>query len=120
MKAYFFIFCTIGLTVYGQMVIKWKMSQASAPDQIMEKIPYILKMMLDPWIISSFAAAFAAALCWMITLTRMDLSYAYPFMSLSFVTILLLSGMVFQEPITMHKIIGILMIVVGVIINSSG
>lgn len=56
--------------------------------------------MCYPFIISGFAAAFIAALCWMAAMTKFDLSYAYPFMSIPFIFVLFLSAFFFQEPIT--------------------
>jgi drug/metabolite transporter (DMT)-like permease len=63
----------------------------------------------DPFIISGFAAAFIAALCWMAAMTKFDLSYAYTFMSIPFV--LFLSAFFFQVPITLPKIIGMVFII---------
>ena len=51
-------------------------------------------------ILSCFAGAFLAVLCWVVVMTRFDLSYAYPFISLTFVLVLGLSAMFFHESIT--------------------
>ncbi len=54
----------------------------------------------------------------MAAMTKFDLSFAYPFMSLEFVLVLILSVMLFREPITVHKVVGMLFIVSGIFITS--
>jgi multidrug transporter EmrE-like cation transporter len=66
------------------------------------------------------AAAFGAALCWMLAMVELDLSHAYPFVSLSFVVVLLLSAALFGEPLNFVKIAGIALIVAGVALGSQG
>lgn len=51
----------------------------------MEKLIFLLK--LDPFILSSFCFGFVASLCWMAAMTKFELSYAYPFMGLTFVVV---------------------------------
>jgi len=119
MSKYIYIINTIIFTVYGQLVLKWRLSQCGElPSSIEDKIIALLKLLLDPFILSGFISAFLAALCWMVTLTKFELSYAYPFMGLTFVVVLLLSSILFQEVINAHKVIGIILIVVGIVIGS--
>lgn len=117
--AFAYIILTVLLTVYGQVVVKWQVSLApSFPEAAIDKVLFILRLLLNPWIISSFLAAFIASLTWMAALTKFPLSFAYPFMSLAFVFVMLLSALLFYEPITAAKAIGIGLIVAGVIIGS--
>ena len=116
---YVYIALTVLMTVYGQLIIKWRLAQAgSMPEGIADKIIYLLKAVIDPYIFSSFVAAFLASLAWMAAVTRFDISYAYPFMSLGFVLVLILSNLFFAEPITWQKSIGLAMIIAGIIIAS--
>ena len=64
------------------------------------------------------SAAFGAAMVWMLAIARLDLSYAYPFMSLTFPSILLLSYLLFNEPVNIGKAVGVGFIVAGIIIHS--
>lgn len=65
-------------------------------------------------------AGFLAFLCWMAAMTKFELSYAYPFMSLSFLLVLILSAVLFREPMTIAKTVGVTLVVVGLIIASRG
>ena len=117
--AYIYILLTILLTVYGQLIIKWQINYAGTfPEGIVEKGLFLLRLLLNPWVISSFIGAFLASLTWMAALTKFPLSFAYPFMSLAFVLVMVFSSVYFYESITVPKAIGMGLIVVGIIIGS--
>lgn len=119
--SYLYIFLTIILTVYGQIVIKWQVINAGAfPDATYDKITFLIKLLVNPWIVSALAAALLAAVSWMAAMTKLNLSHAYPFTSLGFVLVLVLSGVFFHEAITPLKIIGITLVILGIIIGSQG
>lgn len=118
---YFYILATILFTVYGQLILKWRMAKfGPLPTETFEKLPFLLSLLFDPGIFSGFVAAFLAALTWMAAISKFELSHAYPFMSLNFVVVLLLSGCVLSEPISMQKIIGISFIVLGTLVAANG
>lgn len=121
MRAYSYIFLTIFLMVYGHLVIKWQMLRVgSLPENFSKKIVFLFDMLLNGWVLSSFSATFLAAMCWMAAISKFDLSHAYPFTGLTFVLVLLFSGLLFNEPVTMPKIIGIAFIITGIAIGSQG
>ncbi|EUC14713.1 EamA family transporter [Paraburkholderia hospita] len=114
---YLYIFATVGLTAYGQVILKWRIGKFGAlPDDTLAKFRFLLSMFLDPIILSGFIAAFLAALAWMAAMTKFDLSQAYPFTSLNFVIVVLLSAWLLSEPLSASKIWGVLFIVVGTIL----
>jgi len=116
---YFYIFGTIFFTVYGQLAIKWQISKfGNLPEDAIEKIFYLFKILLNPIIFSGFVSAFIASFFWMAAMTKFELSYAYPFMSGAFVLVFILSVLLFQEVITWQKILGLSLIVLGIIISS--
>jgi multidrug transporter EmrE-like cation transporter len=114
-----YILMTVLMTVYGQLVFKWRMDlKGDFPSGAINKFQYIIWAYLDPWIISGFAAAFLSSIFWSITLTKFELSFAYPFTSLSFVLVVFFSAMFFKEPFTLNKFLGILMIIGGLFVIS--
>jgi len=116
---YFYIFGTIFFTVYGQIVLKWRMNGVgSLPEGTGEKIIFLVKVLFDPWIFSGFFSAFIASFFWMAAMTKFDISYAYPFMSSAFVLVFLLSVILFHEPVTWQKVVGLALIVAGIIVTS--
>jgi uncharacterized membrane protein len=105
------------LTVYGQLVLKWQISAAGPmPESMQGKVLFILQQLINPWVISGFAAAFAASLAWMVALTRFELNYAYPFMSLAFVLVMGFSVLFLGEALSTGKIIGTLLVMAGLVV----
>lgn len=119
--SYLYIALTIALTVFGQIAIKMQVLQAGAlPAGGPEKLAFLIKLLLNPWIIAAFAAAFLASISWMGAMTKFPLSYAYPFMSLNFVIVLMLGAWLFNEPLSITKIVGVLLICAGTVIAAQG
>ena len=118
---YLYILATIGFTVYGQLIIKWRIAKfGPLPEDLFEKLKFLILLLSDPAILSGFAAAFLASLAWMAAMTKFELSHAYPFMSLNFVVVLLLSGWLLSEPMTFQKALGVGLIVIGTIVAARG
>ena len=118
---YLYILGTILFTVYGQIVVKWQVNLAGPmPTEIAERSAFMLKFVFNPWILSSLAGAFLAFLCWVWAMTKFELSYAYPFTSLSFVLVLVISTVFFRESMNVPKMLGIAFILVGILLGSRG
>jgi len=114
---FFFVALTIALTVYGQLVFKWQVDLAGeVPTVFGEQIGFVFRLLLNPWVISSFAAAFLGSLTWMGALTQFELSFAYPFMSLAYVVVMVFSYFFFKESLNAPKVIGTLVIILGLFI----
>ena len=116
-----FVLGTIFFTVYGQLIVKWQVSKAGAmPALLSQKAWFMVGLLLNPWVISGMAAGFAALVCWLAAMTKFELSYAYPFMSLAFVLVLILSAIFFNEAITAPKAVGVLLVMIGIAVASRG
>jgi len=119
-----YIALTLVFTVYGQLVLKWQMSDVGPlPEGNLSKLGFLLLQFLNPWIMTGLASAFLASLAWMAAMTRLDLTYAYPFMSLAFpfmslafVIVMAFSVLFLNEPLSMQRILGTLMVVAGLIV----
>lgn len=119
MKNYFYIAATIALTVYGQLVLKWRVSGAGdLPVAFSGKLAYLFRLLFDPFVMSTIISVFLASLCWMMALSKFELSHAYPFMSAAFVMVIFLSALFFNESISWQKLIGLLLIVAGIVVTS--
>jgi uncharacterized membrane protein len=116
---YFYILGTIVLTVYGQLILKWRISSLGpVPVELLPKLKCLSLLLFDPFIFSGLFAAVLASLTWMAAMTRFELSHAYPFMSLNFVVVLFLSALLLNEPLTTGKLLGVGLIVLGTVVVS--
>ena len=112
---------TIALTVFGQLVLKWQvLRHGPLPPQWPDRFGYLFRMLLNPWIVSTYFAVFLASLAWMLALTKLPLSHAYPLTAMSYVLIVFASAAFFSESLTPLKLAGLLLIVAGIIIGSRG
>ena len=118
---FMYIFAVIVLTVSGQLILKWQVTKAGMfPESFSDRTLFLLRLIFNPWIVGGLFAGFLAFVLWMVTMTKFELSYAYPFMSLAFVLVLLSSAALFHETVTIRKLIGVLLIMAGVIIAGRG
>ena len=116
-----YIFLCILFTVYGQLVLKWRLTVINSfPDLFFEKLIFTLYLFKDIYVLSSLVATFFAAISWMIALQKLELSFAYPFMSLSFILVLVISTFFLNESFNIYKAVGILLILLGTYVSSKG
>lgn len=115
--AYIFIASTVLFTIYGQIIIKWRLSEFTyVPEPFFEKMIFLMKLVLDPYIFSGLVSSFIASLFWMAAMTKMDISQAYPFVTAGLTMLTAIGGVfVLSEVMTIHKIIGLILITSGVI-----
>ena len=116
-SGHFYIAATLALTVFGQLVLKWQMGAAGPlPDAGAAKVLFLLSQFLKPWVVLGFASAFLASLAWMAAMTRFELGYAYPFMSLAFIIVMLFSILFLGEQLSLQRVFGTLMVIFGLIL----
>ena len=122
MMGYFYIFGTIFFTVYGQIILKWRIVKYGAlPESLSDKLIFLIKLLFDPWIFSGFFAAFIASFFWMAAMTKFDVSHAYPIIVGGLAILTSIFAVIFlKEPYNVFKIGGLLLIVVGVYFLSKG
>lgn len=114
---YLYILGTVIFTVYGQLILKWRIGiYGSLPSGLIKKLSFLINLFWDPFIFSGFIAAFLASICWMAAMTKFEISFAYPFMSLNFVLVFFFSLIILGEAFTFGKLIGLGLIVIGLIV----
>lgn len=117
LSGHLYIAATLALTVFGQLVLKWQMgSVGSMPSGGFAKLIFLLQQFLNPWVLSGFVSAFLASLAWMAAMTRFDLNYAYPFMSLAFIIVMIFSVAFLGEAFSLQKAVGTVLVVLGLVV----
>lgn len=103
----------------GQVLLKKGMGNMGALTLTMNQLTSILwRIGTNPYVILGLAIYLGGTVFWLAALSRVDLSYAYPFASLSYVVMLTASWQLFDENITPLRLMGTLIIVVGVFLIS--
>ncbi|MBK8091140.1 MAG: EamA family transporter [Verrucomicrobiaceae bacterium] len=114
-----YIFMCIGFTVTGQLLMKWGMLKVGKVPSVSAEVPmFLLKALFHPGNFFSLVCAFLAVGSWMAALSRADISFAYPFMSLAIVLVLALTPTLFSENVAMKQWIGVGIVCLGLYISS--
>ncbi len=104
---------------FGQLSLRKGMTSVG-------KIGFDLKVLL-PSLCSAFGNYFVlvgfflygiSAILWMAVLSRVEVGFAYPFVSLSYVMVILLSWLLLRENLPPIRIAGVLVICLGVYLVS--
>lgn len=116
-----FILFTVLANAAGQLMLKSGMDSFGAvsftPDTAFARI---LQIVFHPWV---FAGLFTYALSMashMYVLSKVDVSFAYPFLSLTTVVIAIFAWLVFKEDLGFLKIAGIALICAGTVLIAQG
>ena len=79
-------------------------------------IPLIGKMATNYWIVLGVICWALSAFFWIILLSKVEVSYAYPFLALTYILVLIGSVLMLGESYALLKIVGTLLIGVGVVL----
>ena len=118
LKNLFLIILTVVINTTGQFVIKSgvnKIGRISITDNF---VGTIIKALTSWVIIGGFGLYFLSAVIWITILSRADLSLAFPILSLSYVITALIAPLVLNESFSVQRLIGTLVICLGVFIVS--
>lgn len=108
------LICSVFFTTSGQLL------QKKASLKYSQLKGGIFQHLFSAEIVTSTLFLGAGLLSWMIVLSRMDLSVAYPLLSINYVLILLGARYLFGEEIPMRRWVGVLFILVGISVLMRG
>jgi len=109
---------SVGLSALAQLSLKIGSSAALSPDIPLRALPLatvIKAVFLNPHILIGFFLYGIGALTWLLVLSRVELSVAYPFVALGLIITMLLGALVLQESVGLLRMFGGLLIVLGVL-----
>lgn len=122
MKFLPFILFTVMTNAVAQLMLKQGMTNLPAAVTAQDNI--ILKLLLivfQPWVFFGLAMFVVSTVSHMYVLSKVDISFAFPFLSLAYVAVAVLAWQLFGEELGAFKIAGIAFICVGtVLIAQSG
>lgn len=98
------------ILVSGQFLWKFGMQTQSITLDVIS----ILKVLFSPFVFTGLAMYGFATVLWLYILSKVPLSVAYPIQSLSYILAVFGAYFVFNESLSIYKIIGCLLILIGV------
>lgn len=112
------IAATLALSLYGQLIMKWRSTFHAQGATEPGRYGYIYAMLTDPWVLSGLGGAFLASIAYMLAIDKLGLAYAYPLMALSFVLVPLGAVVCFGERIQLMQAMGLTLIALGVTLSA--
>lgn len=77
-------------------------------------VPVAFKMMTTPFLFLSLVCYVASFSMWFLVLSRMDVAIAYPLTSIAFIMTAIAAAFFFGEQLTLIRLAGIVVIIIGV------
>lgn len=119
MASLFYIFISIIFAVAGQLLLKKAMVEMGPITLTFgDFVPLIFRFITKPFIIAGLALYGIGTIFWLSALSRTELSYAYPMISISYVLIFIASWIFFHERISMTRALAMIIIIFGVYLIS--
>ena len=114
------VLISVLISVIGQILLKKGMLEVGKFEfsGLSNILPQFLKAFSNPWVLAGFLFYFLSSLFWIIALSKVDLSVAYPLLSCGYILVLLASWLFFKEPVTAIRWLGVLVIMAGVTLIS--
>lgn len=117
MGNYVMLTISILLAVTGQLLMKKGMLIFGTFP--LNQLAYkLVPMFLNPYVFFGFTCFAASSIFWLAVLSRLELSFVYPMVSVAYVLVAIASLIFFKENVTLIRWMGILVIIMGVFLIS--
>lgn len=119
--AILFVLGAVLLNTVGQIVMKaGATSLASINFSLSNLSQVFLTILKSPLMMGALALYGLSAVVWIMALSKMDLSQAYPMTSIGYILTALIGVMAFGEVITLNRLVGLGLILIGVLVLARG
>jgi drug/metabolite transporter (DMT)-like permease len=117
--SYVFIFISIATMTAAQLLLKKGLILAGeSPHSLVELLRLFYKTPSCFYVLSAVLLTIITALSWMQAASKMEISYIYPFMALSYVFVALFSLWLFRDQVSVLRWAGIAIVCLGVFLVS--
>ena len=111
------VLASVAFGAVGQLTLKAGMNSIVATyGKLQLSVDTLLHMATNPLLIVGIAIFGVSTLLWLFALAKADLSFAYPFLSLTYLAVLIGGAFLFGDKVTLPRVIGFAVIIAGVFI----
>ncbi|MFT0879123.1 SMR family transporter [Rhodopseudomonas sp. G2_2311] len=112
------ILISVSLSTLSQIILKRGMIDAEIQAVIRQGdiVEIAVAIARSPQVIGGLSCFALSAVVWLFVLSRVPLSYAYPFVALGIVATVVSGAVHFGEPVSLQAIAGVALIVSGVVL----
>jgi len=120
MKNILLILANVFLTVTAQIMLKYGMNKVGKIDSFENLRTLAIKAISNPFVIGGIGIFGFTSILWLIVLSRVEISVAYPMLSLGYVLVMLWGWLVFDEKVSIIRFLGVILICLGVFLITRG
>ena len=112
------ILATVTAVVAGQLLLKMGMTRVGeiSGDALRRPLHLAKRLASQPAVVAGLSLYVASAAGWIYVLSRNPLSFAYPFLGISYATVTLVAVVMLHEKLTTKQWVGVAFVVAGVIL----
>lgn len=115
MKLFLLMFSSVFLCSLAQLLVKKGMSVLGICSfSLSQLLSLVISVFTNIYLFLGMCCYGISVLLWMIVLSRVPVSVAYPFSSIGFIITMIFSYFLFNEMITVNKVLGMGFICLGV------
>ena len=111
------MFISISLAIVGQIMMKQGM-MIFGQFPVSKLLVNLLPIVFQPYVFIGLICFCISSVFWLAVLSRLDLSLAYPMVSVAYIVTAIFSYYIFKENVSLIRWIGILTICLGVFLVS--
>jgi multidrug transporter EmrE-like cation transporter len=103
------------LNACAQLALKLGMTRVGRVDLFAKRpVELAIDVLSNPWVLTGLACYVLSVGVWLVVLSRVEVSFAYPFLSIGYAVTALIAYFYFGENVSMMRISGIGVICLGV------
>lgn len=115
MRTAVYVFACVTMLVAGQVLVKHGLNvKGGFSLSLISFWPELSKLLTSGYVWLGAAVTMSSGLLWMDVLSRKELSFVYPLISLTYVISLIASALIFKESVSLLRWLGVVVICFGV------
>lgn len=116
------ILFSVALNASAQLFLRKGMPNVSLVTNqgVLELAQGAIGIVFNPWVFSGLSCYAISIVLWMYVLSKVQVSFAYPFLSVGYVIVVGAAYLFFREPVSVMKLAGIALICAGVVLVARG
>lgn len=115
--AFIFIITGVLLNSAAQLALKASVHDMGAIVLTMDSlVPVAWRLARQPWLWAGLSCYGISVVVWIMALSRVDVTIAYPMLSIGYVVSAVAAWLLFGEALTASRLLGITIIILGVVV----
>ena len=117
MIPFLIVLVAVCFSVVGELLLKAGMNEIGVLS-LQNFLPTMGRILSHPRILLGFASIGVGAVFWLAALSRVNLSWAYPMLSMGYILVLILSAAFLREEVSAVRWLGAVVVTLGVFLIS--